>query len=305
MKTTSALSLADIELELPLRPVIDDLAGLAGRLSLAAGPEKGYAALAAEPVSVCEIAARAIGYADEIGRFLELAGTSDRMQVAAFLDMLIGLSLLNAASTLAVALLPPRTPADIAIRQRVLNDIITAGGGDVGLAEAARQAFAHDGTILPDAIATELAAPAVPATGEGLDQRPAMLGLEQGLSLAAFVRSLAPSRSLIARAALQLDDADRFAAAIAQGDLDMEALDRLRRADAGATLLATADLARACLIAALAPDDQTVRPLVAEQMARLSEPRLRDIVMLAGLMAERLKELRRMQRETAGGIRVI
>ena len=305
MKTTFPLSLAEIELELPLRPVVDDLAGFADRLSLSAGLEKGYAALMAEPIQLDEIASRAIGYASEISRFLGLAGTSNRMQVAAFLDMLIGLSLLNAASTLTVALLPPRTSADAGIRQRVLADIVAASGGDAPLTTAARQAFAQDGEVDRDGRAVELEAATVAPRTDPADGRPGMLGLEQGLSLAAFVRSLTPPSSLIARAALQLDDADGFATAIARASLDAESLDRLQRAGAGAALLAAADLARACLNAAHMPDDHTVRTRVAAQVVRLDDPRLRDIVMLAGLMAERLKELRRMRRETAGDIRIV
>lgn len=305
MKTLPAFSLADIELELPSRSVVDDLAGFTDRLSLTAGLEKGYAALVSEPVQLNEIASRAIGYESEISRFFGLAGTSNRMQVAAFLDMLTGLSLLNAASTLTVALVPPRTSADVGIRQRVLANIIAASGGDASFAKAVRQAFVHEGVVDLDEVAAELeAATVAPCTDLG-DRRPAMIGLEQGLSLAAFVRSLTPSSSLIARAALQLDDADGFATAVAQGEIGVELLERLQRAGTGANLVATADLARACLNAALVPDDQMVPSLVADQMARLPEPRLRDIVMLAGLMAERLKELLRMQRQILRGIRIV
>lgn len=301
MKTISSPSLADIELDLPLRHVTDDLAALTDRLSLAAGAAKGYASFAAEAHPIGEIAERAIGHAVEISRFLALAGTSERAQVAYYLDMLIGLSLLNAASTIAVALAPPRLAVDFAARRRVLGDVIAAVGGDADFAAATRKAFAHGDIGEVEVVETVFHAATVPALDDARDGRPAVLGLEQGLSLMAFLRELATPALLVERAALQLDDADRFARAIeADPDLDRERLDRLQRARHGANLLAAADLARACLIDAVTAGHQPVRIRIAELSLRLVEQRLRDIVIFAGAMADRLRELRRMQAETAG-----
>lgn len=301
MKTISSASLADIELELPIRAVTDDLASFSDRLSLSTGAEKGYASFAAETHEVGEIAARAIGHAVEISRFLSLAGTSDRAQVAFYLDMLIGLSVLNAASTIAVALAPPRLAVDFAARRRVLGDIIAAVGRDADFVEAARKAFAHGDVGDVEVVETMFNAATVPALDDARDGRPAVLGLEQGLSLMAFARELAPPALLVERAALQFDDADRFARLIEQdADLDPERLDRLQRAIQGANLLAAADLARACLIDAVTAGDQGLRARGEELAQRLIEERLKDIVMFAGAMADRLRELRRMQQDTAG-----
>ncbi len=301
MKTISSLSLADIELELPLRAVTDDLAAFTDRLSLSAGAEKGYASFAAETHQVGEIAARAIGHAVEIGRFLALAGTSDRAQVAFYLDLLIGLSVLNAASTIAVALATPRLAVDFAARRRVLGDVIAAVGGDADFVEAARKAFAHGDVGDVEVVETVFRAATVPALDDARDGRPAVLGLEQGLSLMAFVREQAVPTLLVERAALQLDDADRFAQAVEEdADLDPARLDRLQRAIQGANLLAAADLARACLIDAITAGDQTLRTRIDELAQRLVDQRMRDIVMFAAAMADRLNELRRMQQDTAG-----
>lgn len=300
MKTISSASLADIELELPIRAVTDDLAAFSDRLSLSAGAEKGYASFAAETHEVGEIAARAIGHAVEISRFLSLAGTSDRAQVAFYLDMLIGLSVLNAASTIAVALAPPRLAVDFVARRRVLGDVIAAVGGDADFVKAARKAFAHGDIGDVDVVETVFHAATVPTLDDARDGRPAVLGLEQGLSLMAFARELAAPALLVERAALQFDDADRFARAIEQdADLDPERLDRLQRAIHGANLLAAADLARACLIDAITAGDQPGRPRIDELAQRLVDQRLRDIVMFAAAMADRLKELRRMQQDAA------
>lgn len=301
MKTISSASLADIELELPIRAVTDDLASFSDRLSLSAGAEKGYASFAAETFGVGEIAERAIGHAVEISRFLSLAGTSDRAQVAFYLDMLIGLSVLNAASTIAVALAPPRLAVDFAARRRVLGDVIAAVGGDADFVKAARKAFAYGDVGEVDVVETVFHAATVPTLDDARDGRPAVLGLEQGLTLMAFARELAAPALLVERAALQFDDADRFARAIEQdADLDPERLDRLQRAVQGANLLAAADIARACLIDAITAGDQPGWPRIDELAQRLVDQRLRDIVMFAAAMADRLKELRRMQQNTAG-----
>ncbi|PZR83711.1 MAG: hypothetical protein DI537_34435 [Stutzerimonas stutzeri] len=300
MNTINALSLADIELDLPLRPVTDDLAGFANQLSLKAGLEQGYAAFAANAFSLVEISSRAIGYADEVARFVALAGISEPQQVAYLFDALIALSLLDAAATITVALAPPRSQGDFAARRRVLDDVVAAVGGDHTFAALARKAFADPG--MTDTGHAELSFDA--ATVPGLDKvregQPAMIGLEQGLSLMTFLRNLAPADTLIERASLQLDDADRFAVASEADELDRERLDRLQGACHGARLLAAADLARACLITAAATkDDQTVRDRINVIAARLQDERLRDVVRFAQAAAERLKELRLMQRRIA------
>lgn len=299
MKTT-APSLADIELDLPIRAVVDDLAGFADRLSLFAGPEQGYAAFAAKTFQIDDIAGRAVGHASEIMRFLALAGTSEPKQVAFFLDMLIGLSFLNAASTITVALAPPRRPVDFAARRHVLGDVIAAVGGENDFVEAARKAFAHGDLSGPVEVETVFHATTAFSIDDMRDDQPTELGLEQGLSLMAFLREQTSPANLVERAALQLDDAGRFTTTIEEdADLDRERLDRLQRAAHGANLLAAADLARACLIDAVADNDNSVKARVEDQAARLIDQRLRDIVTFAGATAERLRELRRMQTETA------
>ncbi|MET3889008.1 hypothetical protein ABIE41_000084 [Bosea sp. OAE506] len=300
MNTLLPLSLADIELDLPLRPVTDDLAGFSNELSLKAGLERGYAAFAAKTFSLGEISSRAIGYADEVTRFVALAGTSDRQQVAYLFDVLIALSLLDAAATVTVALAPPRSQGDFAARRRVLDDVVAAVGDDEAFAALARKAFTYPGMddTAPDDLSFDAAT--VPGLDEVREGQPAMLGIEQGLSLMTFLRNLAPADTLIERADLQLDDADRFTVASEADEIDRERLDRLQGACHGARLLAAADLARASLIAAAATkDDETVRDRIKAIAVRLQDERLRDVVLFAQAAAERLKELRLMQRRIA------
>jgi hypothetical protein len=297
MNTLLPLSLADIELDLPFRAVTDDLAGFANQLSLKAGLEQGYAAFAAKAFSLGEISSRAIGFADEVTRFVALAGTTDRQQVAYLFDVLIALSLLNAAATVTVALAPPRSQADLAARRRVLDDITAAVGGDQAFAALASKAFTYSGMADTSHAGLSFDAATVPDLDEVRDGQPTMIGLEQGLSLMSFLRNLAPADTLIERADLQLDDADRFALA---GELDRDRFDRLQDACHGARLLAAADLARACLIAAVATkDDGTSGDRINAIAVRLQDERLRDVVLFAQAAAVRLKELRLMQRRIA------
>jgi hypothetical protein len=296
---TLPLSLADIELDLPLRPVTDELAGFANQLSLRAGLEQGYAAFAAKTFSLGEISSRAIGFADEVTRFVGLAGTSEPQQVAYLFDVLIALSLLNAAATVTVALAPPRSQGDFAARRRVLDDVVAAVG-DHTFASFARKAFAYPGMADTSPADLSFDAATVPGLDKVREGQPAMVGLEQGLSLMTFLRNLAPAGTLIERASLQLDDADRFAVASEADELDRERLDQLQGACHGARLLAAADLARACLIAAAATrEDQTVRDRINAITNRLQDERLRDVVRFAQAAAERLKMLRLMQRRIA------
>lgn len=303
MNTINAMSLADIELDLPLRPVTDDLAGFANQLSLKAGLAQGYAAFAMKSFSLGEISSRAIGYADEVTRFVGLAGTSTRQQVAYLFDVLIALSLLNAAATVTVALAPPRSQGDFAARRRVLDDIIAAVGDDQAFAALARKAFAYAGMDDTGPADLSFDAATVPGLDEVRQGQPAMLGLEQGLSLMTFLRHLAPAGALIERASLQLDDADRFTSSAEAADFDLDQLDRLRGACHGARLLAAADLARACLIGAVAKGDEPVRDRINEIADRLKDGRLRDVVMFAQAAAERLKHLRLMQLQIAESLR--
>lgn len=306
MKTT-ILSLADIELELPLRPVADDLSAMTSSLSLARGPEAGYAAFVSELRPVEAMADQASAYASEIARFLALAGVSERQQVALFLDMLIALSLLNAASVLAVAIVPPRHAVDQDIRTKVLADVVEAIGQANPMAEAASKAFAHDAIFKDDAalIDGDRAVAAEPSLGTVLPDGLAFAGLEQGLSLTAFLRSLSPAATLIERAKLQLQDAERFAARIETEELDAETFDRLERAHAGANLLAAADLARACLIDAVSEKPGDVAERATDTSRRLAEPRLRDIVAFAIALASRLAELRRMRERLALSVKPV
>jgi hypothetical protein len=303
MNTITPLTLADIELDLPLRAVTDDLAGFTNKLSLKAGLEQGYAAFAATPFAIGEVSSRAIGYAEEVTRFLALAGTSNRHQVAYVFDVLIALSLLNAAATVTVAFAPPRLPADRSARRRILDDIIVAVGGDQKFAALARKAFAYPGMDAAAEAGVTFETATVPALADVLDGKPAMLGLEQGLSLMSFLRNLAPAVTLTERASLQLDYADRFALAGEADELDGERLDRLQGACHGAKLLAAADLARACLIDSVSNDDETAGDRMNAIAERLQDERLRDVVRFAQAAAERLKELRLMQRQIADSVR--
>lgn len=304
-------SLEDIALEPAIRPVVDDLDGIARRLASSGHREAAYAAFINERFPVGEAAARAVGFAQEIKRFLALAATSSKPQVAAFLDMLTALTLLNAASVIVVAIMPPRTGKDVLARAFVARSVDAAlqESDDLAITETAALAFEF-GTmpfaIGEDESATFALEPAAPPPAAELrDGEPAMLGLEQGLSLASVMRNLPQVTTLVDRAALQLDDADRVAREIVDGDHGPEALDRLERARYGAALLATVDLARACIHADLVDCGVTAKNRALALAPRLPEARLRSIVAFAAMTGGVIGELGSAARTLAGSVRIL
>lgn len=294
-------SLADLDLELTIRPVVDDLDGLARRLDRSALPEQAYASFAALEARTMEAAARALAFAGEISRFMALAGTSSKKQVAVYFDQPLALTFLNAASVLTVALTAPRQPRDFAARRRILADLLASVGDDPVFTEAAALAFAHGYADVADSRNLHLLPALVPGENE-VREEPAAIGLEQGLSLAFFVKELPPPTVQIAQAVQRLTDAEGFAAAISHRDLDQETLECLERARSGAMLLGAAALCRAHLIVAITSDDQ--RGELAAVADRILDDRLRGIVRLARLMADRLRELRKL-RVKLGDLRLI
>lgn len=304
-------SLDDIALELTLRPLIDDLDGIARKLPLSGSRDAAYAAFAGYRFNIGDTATRAVGFAEEIKRFLALAERSPRPQAVAFLDMLTALTVLNAASVLAVAIMPPRTGADILVRISIAESVDAAlrESGDLAMIEAAALAFGF-GTI-PFAIGEDerasfaLKPAAPPPVAELRAAEPAMLGLEQGLSLTSFMRNLPQVGTLIERAVLQLDDAERIAREIADDDHGPEALDRLERARQGASLLATADLARAGIHADLAENGAAAKERALALAQRLPEARLRSIVAFAATTGGVIGELNSSARALAGSVRIL
>lgn len=304
-------SLDDIALELALRPVIDDLDGLTRKMPYSGHRDADYAAFAGERFPVSAGAARALGFAAEIKRFLALAETTSKPQAVAFLDMLTALTVLNAASVIAVAIMLPRTGRDVLVRMSIAESVDAAlrESGDAAMIEAATLAFelgAVPFTIVEGERASFVLEAAKPQPiGQVQEGEPAMLGLEQGLSLTSLMRNLPQAATLIERAALQLDDAERMAHDIADGDHGPEALDRLERARQGAALLATADLARACLHADLVDGGAIDKDRALALAPRLPEARLQSIVAFAALTGGVIGELNSAARALAGTERIL
>lgn len=292
-----ANSFDDIELEPIIRPVIDDLDGIARKLSRSNDRDSAYASFAGERFLISAAAGRALGFAQETERFLALAQTSPKLQVVAWLDMLTALTVLNSASTIAVAIMAPRTGDDLLVREFIAESVDSKLrlSGDPAMIEAAALAFEID--PLPIVIGERqrrtfmLAGAVPPAATTKREGAPAMFCIEQGLSLAAFMQDLPQVPTLVERAALQLDDADRIAREIAEGDIGPEALDRLERARHGAMLLATVDLARACIYADLVEGGATAMGRALALAPRLSEARLQSIVAFAAMTGGVIGEL--------------
>lgn len=294
---------ADIVLEPYIQPVTDELDGIARRLPHSGDRDGAYAAFTSERFPISTVAGRALGFGQETERFLALAQVSAKPQAIACLDMLTALTLLNAASVIAVAIMPPRTADDLLAREFIAESVGSKlrQSGDLAMIEAAALAFGIG--LLPIVIGEQqrrtfvLGNAVPPAATVVREGAPAMVGLEQGLSLVAFMQDLPQVAALVARAGLQLDDADRIARAIADGDHGHEALDRLERSRSGAVLLATADLARACLYADLAAEGAAAKERALALAPRLPEARLQSIVAFAALTGGVIGELSSTARE--------
>lgn len=301
----TATTFADLVLEPVIRPVTDELDGIARRLAHSGDRDGAYAAFASERFPISTVAGRALGFGQETERFLALAQASAKPQAIACLDMLTALTLLNAASVIAVAIMPPRTADDLLAREFIAGSVDSRlrQSDDLAMVEAAALAFGI--RLLSIAIGeqqrrTFVLANAVPPAAtlirEGV---PAMVGLEQGLSLVAFMQDLPQVAALVARAGLQLDDADRIARAVADGDPGHEARDRLERARSGAILLATVDLARACLYADLVAEGAAAKERALALAPRLPEARLQSIVAFAAMTGGVIGELGNTARDLA------
>ncbi|PZN92764.1 MAG: hypothetical protein DCF30_22650 [Hyphomicrobiales bacterium] len=223
--------------------------------------------------------------------------------------MLTALTLLNSASVIALAILPPRTGEDMLARAFIAESVDSKLRltGDPAMVEAAALAFEIG--PLPITIGerqrrTFMLASAVPTPVKNARQgEPAMVALEQGLTLTAFMRDLPQVAVLVERAALELDDAERHAREIAEGDIGPEALDRLQRARHGAALLAAVDLARACLYADLVGDGAAAKDRARALASRLPEPRLRSIVAFATMTGAVIGELGSTARAISAALR--
>jgi hypothetical protein len=216
--------------------------------------------------------------------------------------MLTALTLLNSASVIAVAIMPPQTRDDLLSREFIAESVDSKLrlSGDPAMIEAAALAF-EIGPV-PIVIGerqrrTFMLAGAVPPAATNLREgAPAMVCLEQGLSLVAFMQDLPQAAALVARAVQQLDDADRIARLIADGDHGHEALDRLERARHGAALLATVNLARACIYADLVNDGAAAKDRALALAPRLRESRLQSIIAFAAMTGGVIGELSRAAR---------
>jgi len=304
-----ATSLEDIVFEPTIRPVVDDLDGIARRLRSSDDRDTAYANIASKRFLVSAAAGRALGFAQETQRFLELAQASPKPQVVECLDMLTALTVLNSASTIAVAIMPPRTGEDVLAREFITDSVDSKlrESGDPAMIEAAALAFEIG--PLPIAIGDRqrrtfaLAGAVPPPSAIVREGAPAMVCLEQGLSLVAFMQDLPDVADLVERVALQLDDADRLARVVADGDHGPEALNRLERARLGGALLATADLARACLYSDLVEGGAAARDRALALAPRLPEARLQSIVAFATLTGGVIGELSSAARALTTAIR--
>lgn len=302
--TKTKTSLADVKAEVWNGAVVDELQAIAQQRPWGDGDAESYSLVLQGLPSMTDVAARARYHAGQVERFLDLAGrTQDYALIQGRLPWLLALTMLNHAATIAVALLPASDTVDDWIRGDTGESVVEAAKRHQtpATAELARSAFGldtptvHAALVSPQAFiagadrllaATNALAP----SRDSDDYAAGVHGLERGKTLADYVTDHLDLEYRLDSVRHHLRWADNFAALLENGELSPAHRDRLGRAQAGATILALADLARIGLWPARDPGDHRVKTQARELMlARQGPDRHKAIVELAFVIGDQMQ----------------
>ncbi|AMJ59589.1 hypothetical protein AXW83_04065 [Bosea sp. PAMC 26642] len=296
MDTNTKSSLADVKEEAWNVSIVDELDAIARERPWGDGDAESYSLIIGKLPSLIDVAARARYHAGQVERFLDLAGrTQDHALIQCRLPWILALTMLNHAATLAVALLPARDTIDDWIRGNAGESIIETSQRHQtpATAELARAAFGLGTPAVNAALESPRAfiagadrllavTNALAPSREVEDGGTRVHWLERGSTLADYVADHLDLEYRLDSVRHHLRWADRFAAELEDGELSQAHRDRLGRAQAGATILALADLARIGLWPARDPGDHRVKLQARELMrARQGPDRHKAIVELA------------------------
>ena len=294
--TKTKSSLADVKQEAWNVSIVDELDAIARERPWGDGDAEGYSLIIGKLPSLIDVAARARYHAGQVERFLDLASrTQDHGLIQGRLQWLVALTMLNHAATLAVALLPTSDTVDDWIRGDAGECVVEAAKRHqkTATAELARAAFGLDTPAVNAALASPrafiagadrllAATNALAPSRDSDDYAAGVHGLERGKTLADYVTDHLDFEYRLDSVRLHLRHADTFAALLENGELSPAHRDRLGRAQAGATILALADLGRIGLWPARDPGDHKVKLQARELMrARKGPDRHKAIVELA------------------------
>lgn len=302
--TKTKNSLADVKAEVWNGAVVDELDAIARERPWGDGDAEGYSLVIGKLPSLIEVAARARYHAAEVERFFDLAGrTPDHELVERRLPWLFALTMLNHSATIAVALLPATDTIDDWIRGNAGESVVEAATRhqNPATAELARSAFGLDTPPVNAALASPrafvagadrllAATNAMAPSRDDDDYAAGVHGLERGKTLADYVNDHLDLEYRLDSVRHHLRRADNFAALLENGELSPAHRDRLGRAQAGATILAVADLARIGLWPSRGPEDHQVKTQARELMRARQDPQQhKAIVELAFAIGEQMQ----------------
>lgn len=302
--TKIRISLADVPLETWNVTIVDELDAITRQRPHAHNDEEGYSLVMHNLPSLVAVAARGRYHAGQLERFLDLASrTRDHVLIQNRLPSLLALTMLNHAATIAIALLPALNDTDDWIRGGVGRTIIKAAKRNQSPVHAAlaHSAFGLDTPVMVAASETPLAflaradrlftaANALAPTKDEEDGAPRVHGLERAGTLADYITERLDLEHRLGHVRNHLRHADDFAAQLDDGEISPAHRDRLGRAQAGAMILAIADLARIGLWPARSRDDQRVKDEARELMKVRHDPdRQKAIVELAFAIGEQMQ----------------
>lgn len=294
--TKTKSGLADVKQEAWNASIVDELDAIARERPWGDGDAEGYSLVIGKLPSLLDVAARARYHAGEVERFLDLARrTQDHGLIQRRLPWLLALTMLNHAATMAVALLPDSDTIDDWIRGNTGESVVEAAKRhqNQATAEQARAAFGLDTPAVNAALVSPrafiagadrllAATNALVPSRDSDDYAAGVHWLERGETLADYATDRLDFEYRLDSGRLHLRRADNFAALLENGELSPAHRDRLGRAQAGATILALADLGRIGLWPSRGPEDHQVKIQARELMrARKGPDRHKAIVELA------------------------
>ncbi len=302
--TKTKTTLADVKPEVWNGAVVDELHAIAQQRPWGDGNAEGYSLVLQGLPSLTDVAARARYHAGQVERFLDLASrTPDHALVERRLPWLVALTMLNHAATLAVALLPTSDTVDDWIRGDTGESVVEAAKQHQNpeTAELARAAFGLDTPTVNAALTSPrafiagadrllAATSALEPSRDSDDYAAGVHWLERGKTLTDYITDHLDLEYRLDAVSHHLRWADNFAALLENGELSPTHRDRLGRAQAGAMILALADLARIALWPSRGPEDHQVKSQARELMRTRQDPQCpKAIVELAFSIGDQMR----------------
>lgn len=285
------LSLHHVLFDTTVRPVISELAAM----QLDRPSDGDYIAFIRKTPSLVAIAARCAQRSQELERFIRLAEASAPFLVREHVSTPQAFAMLSEDATLALALLPARTAADLHARREHGFALIRAVHelDDPTLEPLARTAFRIEplSSMTAAAVATNALAHAAASYREISTScsTATVHHVEDAASLRTFIEQTPDFEALYRAVELHARAADRLAASLVSSDLDHEQHQQVAMALEGARLQTSIALLRIAMSPAHGDIDQWDH--LAAKVVPHPTPQLAATLTLAKRMAVSLREM--------------